>query len=135
MIPFENSFVILGGYTAASTHSTNLKIVNTVASFNSIDSTWTNLGTLQKGRASHSVIQLGEDIFLVGGYSAKDSSSYSGYSSYSAYSSYSKETEMEVCQIKKDTITCTLRQPSVSYGYYVGLAIVPQNFTPISTFG
>ena len=74
MISFESSFVILGGSFKASSYSNKLKAIDIVAKFNSVDSTWKKLGNLQKGRLHHSTIQLGDDIFLVGGFSNKNSS-------------------------------------------------------------
>ena len=74
---------------------------STIARFDPIKNSWTKLGDLKVARREHGLIQIGNEFIVVGG------------SSF-----YVDDVPTESCKLNGQSMTCSTREPQLSYFFY-----------------
>ena len=102
----QNAFYVFGGSNSGTSSSI-------IQRLDAIDLSWSEAGRLTKARRGHNVIFYGADIFVVGGSTVYDDSSFT----------------TEKCTIANTKITCTEQLPTIEYYEdWPELFLVPELF-------
>ena len=81
---------------------------STIARFDPIENSWTELGNLKVARYGHGVIQVDNEFIVVGG-----------------HLDGAEEEPTESCKLNGQSMTCTTREPQLShFSFYPELMLV-----------
>ena len=108
ILAHSNSFIIFGGFYGDKQSSTGFSATGMIAKFDPGSNKWTKLGKLQQERHAFAVIETNKNYLVMGG---------------------SRDKRTETCELKNETIVCTLREPTLNnLCYYPALMTVDLDY-------